>query len=63
MEKNKLKEILIELLNEESYGACDIETWVDMSGLKFKPKATNKEIEQRVNFFIQRNKKVKKYCV
>jgi hypothetical protein len=63
MEKNKLKEILIELLNEESYGACDIKIWVDMNGLKFKPKATNEEIEQRVNFFIQRNEKVKKYCV
>jgi hypothetical protein len=63
MKRNKLKEILIELLNEESYGACDIETWVDMNGLKFKPKATNEEIEQRVDFFIQRNEKVKKYCV
>jgi hypothetical protein len=31
--------------------------------LKFKPKATNEEIEQRVDFFIQRNEKVKKYCV
>ena len=63
MEKIKLKEILIELLNEEGYGACDIETWVEMNGTKFKPKATNEEIEQRVDFFIQRNEKVKKYCV
>ena len=30
METNKLKEILIELLKEESYGACDIQTWVDI---------------------------------
>jgi hypothetical protein len=28
-----------------------------------QPKATNEEIEQRVDFFIQRNEKVKKYCV
>lgn len=63
MEKNKLKEILIELLKEGSYGACDVQTWVETHGIKFKPMATSDELEKRVDFFIERNEKVKKYCV
>jgi hypothetical protein len=63
MEKDKLKEILIELLKEESYGACDIETWVDTHGIVFKPMVTYDELEKRVEFFINRNEKVKKYCI
>jgi len=63
METNKLKEILIELLKEEAYGACDVKTWVDTHGIKFKPMATSDELEKRVDFFIERSEKVKKYCV
>jgi hypothetical protein len=63
METNNLKKILIELLKEEAYGACDVQNWVETSGIVFKPMATSDELEKRVDFFIKRNKKVKKYCV
>lgn len=33
--------------------ACDIKEWVEDNGMKFKPRDNDKDIEDRVNFFIR----------
>jgi len=53
MSKEDLKEILIRFCVTEAYGACDIKQWVDDNGLKFKPRDTISQIEDRVDNFIE----------
>lgn len=39
---------------EESYGACDIELHHRQHGLNFKPRASDEEIEIRIDEFVKR---------
>ena len=54
MSKEKeIKDILVKFCKTEQFGACDIETWIEMNGIKFKPRDSDKDIEDRVDFFIK----------
>ena len=44
---------LIKFCKTEQFGACDIKEWVEDNGMKFKPRDKDKDIEDRVNFFIE----------
>ncbi len=48
------KELAKQLLIEESYGACDIRLHYEQFGLKFKQRASDEEIETRIDEFIKR---------
>lgn len=48
----KIKKTLILFCKTEGYNACDIKEWVNNNGLLFKNRDTDKQIEDRVNYFI-----------
>ena len=56
---NEFKELVKQFMIEESYGACDVKLHNEQYGLTFKPRATDNEIESRINYFVERvsNKK------
>jgi hypothetical protein len=53
MEKQSIKELLIEFCVTEAYGSCDIKQWVNDNGVKMKPRDTIQQIESRVDNFIK----------
>tara|TARA_Y100000389_G_scaffold64157_1_gene60160 strand:+ start:298 stop:474 length:177 start_codon:yes stop_codon:yes gene_type:complete len=56
MEKETIKELLIEFCVTEAYGSCDIKQWVNDNGVKMKPRDTIQQIESRVDNFIKNKK-------
>ena len=52
MEKDLIRNTLILFCNTESYGACDVKDWVKTNGVCFKPKDTDNQIKDRVDYFI-----------
>jgi hypothetical protein len=52
MNTKELKEALILFCKTEGYNACDVKQWVADHGVVFKPRDTDKQIEARVNYFI-----------
>lgn len=52
VQTNKFKELVKQFMIEEGYGGCGGE-----HGKTFKPRASDKEIESRIEFFIERNNK------
>jgi hypothetical protein len=58
-EINKFKKLAKQLLIEEGYGACDIQLYANQ-GINFKHRATDEEIEQRINFFVEKNNLINK---
>jgi hypothetical protein len=53
MSEEYVKEILIKFCQTEMFGACDVVQWVEDNGLKFKPRDSDKEIKDRVDFFFK----------
>jgi len=51
---NEFKELVKQLMIEEAYGACDVKLHYEQFGLKFKPRASDNEIESRINYFVER---------
>ena len=51
---NEFKELVKESMIEESYGACDVKLHIEQYGLAFKPRASDSEIESRINYFVER---------
>jgi len=47
----EFKELVKEFMIMEAYGACDIRLHYEQHGLNFKPRATDSEIETRINYF------------
>lgn len=54
MNVEELKSLLRDFFVEESYGGGNVAEWVSVHGTVFKPRASDKEIEDRVNFFLFR---------
>jgi hypothetical protein len=48
---NEFKELVKQFMIEEAYGACDVELHYRQHGLSFKPRATDNEIESRIEHF------------
>lgn len=48
----QIKEALVLFCKTEGYNACAVMDWVKMNGLRFKPKDTDRQIEDRVDYFI-----------
>jgi len=48
----KIKEALVLFCKTEGYNACDVKSWYSNNGLLFKNKDTDKQIEDRVKYFI-----------
>jgi hypothetical protein len=53
---NEFKELVRQFMIEESYGACDVELHYRQHGLNFKPRASDEEIEIRIDEFVKRFK-------
>jgi len=53
---NEFKELVRQFMVEESYGACDVVLHHRQHGLKFKPRASDEEIEIRIDEFVKRFK-------
>ena len=51
---NEFKELVKQFMIEEAYGACDVKLHYKQFGLKFKPRASDNEIESRIDFFVER---------
>jgi hypothetical protein len=51
---NEFKELVKQFMIEEAYGACDIRLHHEQHGLKFKPRASDNEIESRIDNFVER---------
>jgi hypothetical protein len=51
---NEFKELVKQFMIEESYGACDVKLHYEQHGLKFKPRASDNEIESRIDYFVER---------
>lgn len=49
---NEFKELVKQFMIEEAYGACDVKLHHRQHGLSFKPRATDNEIESRIEYFI-----------
>lgn len=47
----EFRELARQLMINESYGACDVRSWHKKNGLSFKRRATNHEIEMRIENF------------
>jgi hypothetical protein len=50
---NEFKELVKEFMILEGYGACDVKLHYEQHGLSFKPRATDSEIESRIDYFVQ----------
>lgn len=50
---NEFKELVRQFMVEESYGACDVVLHHRQHGLKFKPRASDEEIEIRIDEFVK----------
>jgi hypothetical protein len=48
----KIKEALILFCKTEGYNACDVKGWYNANGLLFKKRDTDKQIADRVEYFI-----------
>ena len=48
----KIKEALILFCKTEGYNACDVKDWYNTNGLLFKNRDTDKQIEDRVQYFL-----------
>jgi hypothetical protein len=57
----QIKEALILFCKTEGYNACDVRDWVKKNDLRFKPKDTDKQIEDRVNYFVSNILKTNNY--
>jgi hypothetical protein len=51
---NEFKELVKQFMIEEAYGACDVKSHYQQHGLKFKPRASDNEIESRIDYFVER---------
>lgn len=51
---NEFKELVKQFMIEEAYGACDVTSHYEQHGLKFKPRASDDEIETRIGYFVER---------
>jgi len=56
----EFKELVKEFMIMEAYGACDIRLHYEQHGLNFKPRATDSEIETRINYFSDMVTKINK---
>jgi hypothetical protein len=54
LKSKEFRTLCKELLVEEGYDACNIKSYVETYGLKFKKRASVKEIKYRIDFFIER---------
>ena len=48
---NEFKELVKQFMIEESYGACDVRLHYEQHGLVFKSRASDSEIQTRIEFF------------
>ncbi len=53
----EFKELVKQFMIDEAYGACDINSHSEQQGLKSKQRASDLEIEMRIDYFIDRTKK------
>lgn len=53
---DEFKELVKQFMIEEAYGACDVKLHYEQFGLKFKPRASDEEIEIRIDEFVKRFK-------
>jgi len=56
----EFKELVKDFMIMEAYGACDIRLHYEQHGLNFKPRATDSEIEIRINYFSDMVTKINK---
>lgn len=50
----EFKELVKQFMIEEAYGACNVRLHYEEYGLKFKPRASDNEIESRIDYFVER---------
>jgi hypothetical protein len=51
---NEFKELVKQFMIEEAYGACDVKLQYEQFGLKFKPRSSDEEINERIVQFQKR---------
>ena len=51
---DEFKELVKQFMIEEAYGACDVKLHYEQFGLKFKPRASDEEINERIVQFQKR---------
>ena len=54
VQTREFKELVKQFMIEESYGACDVGLHHKQHGLSFKPRASDNEIEIRIDEFVKR---------
>lgn len=54
VKSKQFRKLVKQFMIEESYGACDVNLHHSQFGLVFKPRATDSEIDTRIELFIKR---------
>ena len=54
VKSDEFKELVKQFMIEEAYGACDVNLQYEQFGLKFKPRASDEEINERIVQFQKR---------